>query len=108
MSRVGTAALGAFRERGLYPRAVAVGADLGDVAPRVPWGEVVGMLRTEMQERRFRVAPGLALAGPFRTRLVRELKLAADAVTPGPPDPVLVAGGLALWSIETHVPLIIA
>ena len=85
VSRVGTAVLGAFRERRLRPRAYAVGVDLGDVATRVLWGEVVSVLRTEMQARRFQVAPGLALAGPFRTRLVRELKLAVDGITPGPP-----------------------
>lgn len=108
VSRVGTAVLGAFRERGLYPWAAAIGVDLGDATTRVPWGEIVGVLRTEMQAHRFRVAPGLALAGPFRTRLIRELKLAIDATTAGPPDPILMAGGLPLWSITTHTRFIVA
>ena len=108
VSRVGSAAADIFRESGLYPTPVTVGPDLGDAAKRVQWGEVVGVLRAELQTQRFVIAPGVALAGPFHTRLVREMKSTGDEPSTGLPDPVLIAAGLALWRHATRIPLIVA
>jgi hypothetical protein len=100
-------ALVAFRKRGLGARGVTIAPELPEVESLV-WDDVVGVLRREKDERRFRVAPGVELAAPFRSAVVRELGLLVRRVLAAPPEPVLVAGALALYGYDRYPPLMVA
>jgi hypothetical protein len=100
-------ALMAFRKRRLGSRAVTIGPELPNVESLV-WDDVVGVLRREKDERRFRVAPGVELASPFQSAVVRELSLLVRRVLGAPPEPVLVAGALALYGYDRYPPLMVA